>query len=101
MMARLRPPSGSTSWKCHRRGRFPWRGRKACSMAGPNRDGEHLDRRLIGVAVMRIVIVGVSSRLHAARYAPALLLEFATLIAYRRLCRGKQHGPADSNTYRR
>jgi hypothetical protein len=53
MMARLRPPSGSTSWKCHRRGRFPWRGRKACSMAGPNRDGEHLDRRLIGVAVMR------------------------------------------------
>jgi hypothetical protein len=41
-------------------------------MARPNRDGEHLDRRLIGVAVMRRAIANKNRKGDPASYSPVL-----------------------------
>jgi hypothetical protein len=79
------------------------RDRNACSLTRLNRDVEHLYTRLDCVACDaqgKLVFPDLGARLHAARSVPALLLEFATLIAYRGLCGGRQHGSADSNPYR-
>jgi hypothetical protein len=103
MMVRQRPPSGSTVLEVAPPRKISSAQSRRMLDVSSYRDGERLERRLIGVACDahgKPVIIGLGSRLHAARYAPALLLEFATKIAYRRLCSGEADGPADSNTYR-